>query len=134
MIKCYGVAAIIDMHSFVDIQSDSSQLAEGDDVQPAIEILSSSSSQSSLGSDNSDNDIGDNEPDEIDSLFVISDEEPDTSGEAEAQSTVHNVAVMEGCTAAIAEPLRQCHTSELPPETCTEIGGLLALGTRRLCS
>ena len=44
MIKCYGVAAIIDMHSFVDIQSDSSQLADGDDVQPAIEILSLSSS------------------------------------------------------------------------------------------
>ena len=57
---------------------------------------------------------------------MISDEEPDTSGEAEAQSTVHNVAVTEGCTAAIAEPLRQCHTSELPPETCTDIGGLLA--------
>ena len=60
MIKCYGVAAIIDMHSFVDIQSDSSQFDKGDDVQPAIEILSSSSSQSSVGSDNSDNDIGDN--------------------------------------------------------------------------
>ena len=34
---------------------------------------------------------------------------------------------MEGCTAAIAEPLRQCHTSESPPETCAVICGLIAL-------
>ena len=49
----------------------------------------------------------------------------DTSGEAEAQSIVRNATVTESCTAAIAEPLRQHHTSESPPETCADIGGLL---------
>lgn len=84
----------------------------------------SSSSQSSLSNDNN---ISDNEPDGIDSLFVISsDEELDTNGEAEAQSRVPNATVMVDCTAAISEPLRQCHTFDLSPETCVDIGGLLA--------
>ena len=62
----------------------------------------------------------------MNSLSVINrDEELDTSGEAEGQSIVRNATKMEGCTAAIAEPLRQCHTSESPPETCVDIGGLL---------
>ena len=83
----------------------------------------SSSSQLSLSSDNN---ISDDESDGINSLSVINrDEELDTSDEAEAQSIVCNSTVMEGCTAAIAEPLRQCHTSELPSEACADIGGLL---------
>ena len=75
----------------------------------------------------SDNNISDDESNGINSLSVINrDKELDTNDEAEAQSIVRNSTVMEGCTAAIAEPLRQCHTSELPPETCADIGGLLA--------
>ena len=75
----------------------------------------------------SDYNISDDEPVGINSLSMISsDEELNTSGEAEAQSIVRNATMMEGCTAVIAEPLRQCHhTSESPPETCADIGGLL---------
>ena len=87
--------------------------------------LLSSSSQLSLSSDNN---VSDDESNGINSLSVINRDEEfelDTSGEAEAQSIVCNATVMEGCIAAIAEPLRQCHTSESPPETCADIGGLL---------
>ena len=103
-------------------QCDSSQcdaeLIQGDD-----EILSSSS-QLPLSSDIN---ISDDESDGINSLPLINrDEELDTSGEAEAQSIVRNATITEGCIAAIAETLRQHHTSELPPETCANIGDLLA--------
>ena len=74
----------------------------------------------------SDDNVSDDESNGINSLSVINrDEELDTSGEAEGQSIVRNATKMEGCTAAIAEPLRQCYTSESPPETCADIGGLL---------
>ena len=74
----------------------------------------------------SDNNISDDESNGINSLSVINrDEELDTNDEAEAQSIVRNSTVMEGCTAAMAEPLRQRHTSELPPDACADIGGLL---------
>ena len=58
--------------------------------------------------------------------MISSDEELDTSGEVGAQYIAPNDTVTEGCTAATAEPLRQCHTAESPPETCADIGGLLA--------
>ena len=58
--------------------------------------------------------------------MINNDEELDISGEVETQSIVRNATMTEGCTAAIAEPLRQCHTSESPPETYADIGGLLA--------